>query len=334
MELILDRYPLDYRREVVEYVLDTTAVGHSLCLVGLAGSGKSNLVNFTRQPQVLRHYAADQPTADSTTVCWISCLQVADSSARFYAEMLNGLRPSAQKVGYELPAIRDGSGYTELRDAVSYLCQKAGQRIVYILDEFESLIRHQPLYFFEELRNVRDEVRTPPRFAYVFITHRLPHRVVGSQPFENSSLYRLICDNMVAFGPYRPDDAKAMLDVLATREKLTIEAVDRDRILMMSGCHAGIMFALVMAIKPHCNVPARRLRDLAMTTGPVRKACEHIWKHLHSSERAALLSLARGELPPSWLREFLYKRGLVNSLQTPEIFSPVFKEYVLGQENH
>jgi hypothetical protein len=328
MELILDRYPLDYRREVVEYVLDTTAVGHSLCLVGLAGSGKSNLVNFTRQPQVLRHYAADQATADSTTVCWISCLQVADSSARFYAEMLNGLRPAAQKVGYELPPGREGSGYTELRDAVRHLCQTAGQRIVYVLDEFESLIRHQPLYFFEELCNVRDEVRTPPRFAYVFITHRLPHRVVGTQPFENSSLYRLICDNMVAFGPYRSDDAKAMLDVLAARERLTIEAVDRERILMMSGNHAGIMAALVTAIKPQFNMPPRRLKDLATVPGPVRNACEHIWKHLHSSERTALLKLTSSELPAPWLREFLYKRGLIDSLQAPEIFSPAFKEYV------
>jgi hypothetical protein len=332
MELILDRYPLDYRREVVEYVLDTTAGGHSLCLVGLAGSGKSNLVNFTRQPQVVRHYAADHAAAESTTVCWMSCLQVADSSARFYAEMLNGLRPAAEKVGYELPQIGPGGGYSELRAAVRHLCQTAGQRIVYILDEFESLIRQQPLYFFEELRNVRDEVRTPPRFAYVFVTHRMPHRVVGSQPFENCSLYRLICDNMVAFGPYRPEDAKAMLEVLATREKLTIETVDRDRILMMSGGHAGLTYALVMAIKPNCNMPARRLRDLATVAGPVRKACEHIWRHLHSTERAALSSLVRGELPPPWLREFLFKRGLIDSLQAPDVFSPVFREYILGQE--
>ena len=333
MELILDRYPISYRREVVEYVFATTAGGYSLCLVGLAGSGKSNLVTFTKQPEVVRHYAPDAGAAGNMTVCWMNCLQAAESPARFYAEMLNGLQPAAEQIGYTLPSIRGGSGYVEVRTAVRHLCQTAGQRIVYILDEFECLIRQQPLYLFEELRNVRDEVRTPPRFAYVFITHRMPHRVAGSQPFENSSLYRLICDNMVAFGPYRPEDAQAMLDVLITREKLAVEDVDRNRILMMSGGHAGLMYALVMALKPHFNMPARRLLELAMVGGPVRKACEHIWKHLHSTERAALLGIARGELPALWLGEFLYKRGLVDGMQAPVIFSPLFREYVLGLEN-
>ncbi len=101
MTLILDRYPIDYRREVVENVFATTASGYSMCLVGLAGSGKSNLVTFTRQPEVVRHYAVDAPTAESTIVCWMSCLQAADSPARFYAEMLNGLGPAAEKVGYD-----------------------------------------------------------------------------------------------------------------------------------------------------------------------------------------------------------------------------------------
>lgn len=330
MALILDRYPLDYRREVVEHIFAATAGGYSMCLVGLAGSGKSNLVTFTRQPEVVRHYAADPAAAESTTVCWMSCLQAADSPARFYAEMLNGLEPAAEKIGYSLPTIGAGSGYVEVRAAVRHLCQAGGQRIVFVLDEFESLIRQQPLYFFEELRNVRDEVRTPPRFAYVFITHRMPHRVVGSQPFENSSLYRLIADNMVAFGPYRPADARSMLEVMVAREKLTIEAVERDRILMLTGGHAGLMFGLVTAIKPRFNVPARRLMELATTAGPVRKACEHIWRHLHSTERSALLDLAHGGLPSPWLSEFLYKRGLIDAPQAPEIFSPVFKEFVLG----
>lgn len=333
MALILDRYEISYRREVAEHVFATTAGGYSLCLVGLAGSGKSNLVTFTRQPEVVRHYVVDPAAAGNTTVCWMNCLQAAESPARFYAEMLNGLQPAAEATGYTLPTIRDGSGYVEVRTAVRHLCQTAGQRIVYILDEFECLIRQQPLYLFEELRNVRDEVRTPPRFAYVFITHRMPHKVAGGQPFENSSLYRLICDNMVAFGPYRPEDATAMLDVLIAREKLAIEDVDRNRILMMSGGHAGLMYALVMALKPHFNMPARRLLGLAGVGGPVRKACEHLWKHLHSTERAALLEIARGGLPDPWLREFLYKRGLVDGMQSPVIFSPLFREYVLGQEN-
>jgi hypothetical protein len=336
MSLILDRYPLDYRAEVVDLVLDTTAGGTSMCLVGLAGAGKSNLITFMKQEEVLRFYTQDSAApdgAENLNVCAISCLQVAHAQGRFYAALLDGLRPVAEKVGYALPPRAPESNYFEVRDAVRHLCLRGGQRIIYFFDEFESLIQHQPLDLFEELRTIRDEVRTPPRFAYVFVTHRLPHRVVGNQPFENSSLYRLICDNLVAFGPYRPQDAEAMLDAITRRERLAIAPVDRERILMMSGGHAGIMYALVMAVKPQFNLPVRRLRELAAVPGPVQKACAHIWRFLHSSERAALLGLVRGDMPAPWLREFLYKRGLINSLQTPEIFSPVFKEFVAGHDH-
>ena len=41
---------------------------------------------------------------------------------------------------------------------------------------------------FEELRNVRDEVHTTNPFAYVTLTHRLPHRAVGNQRFEKGNV--------------------------------------------------------------------------------------------------------------------------------------------------
>jgi hypothetical protein len=218
-----------------------------------------------------------------------------------------------------------------VRDAIRYLCINAEQQIILILDEFESVIQHQSLELFEELRTIRDEIRTPPRFAYVLVTHRLPHRVVGNQPFAHSGLHRLICNHIYALGPYRQEDAEDMLVALAARDHLNIDAVHRARILMLSGNHAGLIAALVTALKPEFQLPPRRIMALGATPGPVYTACDHLWKHLHSSERGALLDLVHGRPLPAWLVEFLYKRGLVDSLKSPGIFSPIFQAFVAAQ---
>jgi hypothetical protein len=330
MDLILERYPLDYRREVVTPFFATAATGTSICLAGLAGAGKSNLVTFLRAPAVVRS-RLDESAAARTHICAMSCREACHAPGRFYAELLHSLRPVAAEMGYPLPAPATTGEYRTVRDTVRYLCINAGQQIVLVLDEFESLIQHQSLDLFEELRTIRDEVRTPSHFAYVFITHRLPHRIVGNQPFENSSLYRLIRNHIYLFGPYREPDAHNMLHTLLQRHKLAPDPLTQGRLLSASGCHAGLLAALVEAAKPDFTLSLRQLCARAATPGPVADACAHIWQHLHTSEREALLNIAAGVPPAPWLQEFLYKRGLLAARQSLEIFSPVFAAFVEHQ---
>lgn len=327
MSLILDRYPLEYRCEIVEPLLTAVAHGSSLSVIGLAGAGKSNLAKFLAQPPVLRHYLPES-LAQEMHVLVIPCRPGTQPSSSFYRALLDELQPIAHQVQYSPPVPRGDATAYDVRTVVKHLCETARQRIVLVLDEFECLIQHQPLEFFEELRNVRDEVRTTNRFAYVTITHRLPHRVMGNQRFENSKLYELLRDQMYALGPYRTADALAMLHVLAGREDLTIDGGYLDRIRVAAGGHSGIMYALFQTIKPNFAVSLPRLAQLAADEGPVRQACAKIWLHLHSSERAALRTLAGGGRPDMWLLDFLYKRGLITSTQTPHFFAPAFAVYV------
>jgi hypothetical protein len=327
MALILDRYTLDYRSEIVEPLLATVAHGSSLCVVGLAGAGKSNLAKFIAQPPVLRHYLPES-IAQEMHLVTVQCRPGTQPSAHFYRTLLNELQVVARKVGYPLRIPKEDVTAYDVREAIKHFCETARQRIVIVLDEFECLIQHQPLEFFEELRNLRDEVRTTNRFAYVALTHRLPHRVVGNQRFENSKLYELLREQMYALGPYQPADAAAMLQTLAAREELTIDPGHLDRIRVAAGGHSGIMYAIFQAIKPNFAMPSPRLAALAAEEGLVRQTCDKLWLHLHGSERAALCSLAAGSLPEPWLLEFLYKRGLITSIQTPYLFAPAFAVYI------
>lgn len=334
MDLILGRYGPEYRSEVLKVIFAATRAGSSLGLIGLAGTGKSNLLRYAQQPPVVRTYVPDPVEADATHVGSINCKQFSQSKAGFYAALLDALRPAAQRVGLDLPPPSESSGYFDVRDAVRQLCLEKGMRLVVFMDEFESLIQNQPLDLFEELRNIRDEVRTPPHFAYVFVTHRLPHRVVsvvGNQPFENSSLYSLICNHLYAFGPYNERDAREMLEALLRNRQLAVDARMEGLLLGMSGGHAGILAALVEATAPTFALSLNKLIHLGATPGPVNKACERIWRHLHSTERAALRDLVQGKLPPPWLCGFLCKRGLVEDPAAPAIFSQIFARYVQSQ---
>lgn len=331
MTLILDRYPLEYRSEIVEPVLTAVAGGSSVCVVGLAGVGKSNLFKFLAQSAVLEHYLP-QSIAQEMHVLVVQCRPGTQASANVYAAMLDELQPVAEKAQYSLPILRQAATAYDVRKAVKYLCETARQRIVFVLDEFECLIQHQPLEFFEELRNLRDEVRTTNRFAYVTITHRLPHRVVGNQRFENSKLFELLRSNIYALGPYRQPDALSMLNALAAAQNLTI---DRDYLLRIgevAGGHSGIMRAVFETIKTEGKanfaVPSPRLKQFAVEHRAVYEACDYLWLHLHSSERRALRQLAAGDLPEPWLLDFLFKRGLITSTVTPNFFAPVFAAYV------
>lgn len=331
MTLILDRYPLEYRSEIVQPVLTAVTTGSSVCVVGLAGAGKSNLTLFLAQSAVLEHYLP-QSIAQATHVLVFQCRPGTQASSSIYAAMLNELQAVADKVQYTLPVPLEAATAQHVRKAVKHLCVTARQRIVFVLDEFECLIQHQPLEFFEELRNVRDEVRTTNRFAYVTLTHRMPHRVVGNQRFENSKLFELLKSHIYALGPYGKADALGMLNALAAAQNVTVDPSYLVRICDAGGGHGDIMRAIFETIKTECKgnyaVPSPRLNQFAIQHRAVRDACDKLWLHLHSTERRALRQLAADDLPEPWLLDFLYKRGLITSIEKPKLFAPVFAVYV------
>jgi hypothetical protein len=316
---------------VLNALFRDAGAGKSLGLIGLAGTGKSNLLTYAQEPAVIQSYFSQPGEAARIFVCQVRCKKFADSLAGFYPEMLNALRPAAQQVGYALPVPAEKAGYPEVCAAIQHLCRSARLRVIVFMDEFEMLIRTQPLHFFEELRNLRDEVRETDRFAYVFVTHRLPHRVVNQHKymFESSSLYRLICNNLYTFGPYTRRDAVVMLQALLGARGLILDRQTENRLLDLSGGHAGILTALVTAAAQ--EKPGASLLRLGTEPGPVREACAYVWEHLHSTERRALQDLTRNRQPPLWMCEFLYKRGLVAHDRPAEFFSPIFYQFVRTQ---
>lgn len=334
MSLILNRYLPTYRQETVKRLFTAIEQGSSFCLVGLAGTGKSNLCQFLEQPAVSAHYLP-QPETARTHFLNVPCGTGTQSTHQIYQALLVALQPLARQLKLSLPQLPEKPSFYELRDLLRPLCAGAdrnghNRRIVFILDEFENLIRHQTEEFFEELRQLRDEHRTSGNLAYVVLTHRMPQTLTGAdhKPFQKSRLLELLHREIHPLGPYCNQDARQMLESLLSRARLSLSPTSQKRLCDLCGCHSGILRALFDALPPHLEISSQQILRLAGEHPEVNRSCEHLWSHLHGEERSALLDLAQGKPPAPSITKFLLKRGLLTNPQSPIFFSPIFGKFV------
>ena len=326
MALILDRYPIDFRSEIVHPIMAEIQHSGSVSIVGLAGAGKSNLVHFMGQPEVLAHYLPHSE-ATRTHVLSVQCRPGTQPKEELFGKMLSALL-QAFELAPETPLAE--STFNQLRSTLASLCGRRGQRLVFVFDEFESLISAQGADFFEDLRELRDEHRTSGNLLYVVITHRMPQRIPGSPSFEESKFFEILRNNIFPLGPYRKVDARGMLHVLLQRQGVqAISPAASDRLIAFSGGHAGLLRAVVEELSPNFERSAPRLLTLVSESQRIRHAGEHIWTHLHIQEQRALSSLVFGQAIPPAMQQFLFKRGLLDEADSSSLSSLLLREYIL-----
>lgn len=329
MDLLLGRYPIDYRSEVLSAIMPLLRQGDCACLVGLAGVGKSNLVHFMKQPEVKAHYWPAEE-ADKTHILTLSCGPGSQPAEQVFEDMLMQVLLIASDLeGHAFEPQLNAAPFYVLRKALNQVCQQHGRRVVFLFDEFESLIAHQPAEFFERLRTLRDDHRATGRLVYVVITHRLPHLTPNPSDFGNSKFFELLRNSIYPLPPYRERDASVMLDVLLQRrDPVPVSDQDRARLIAFSGGHSDLLKAMFYEIYPTLNASAHLLLKLVEKSTGVRSSCEHIWVHLHPEERDALRRLVRSGLVAPPMMQFLHYRGLLQPNPGAGIFSPLFQRFV------
>jgi hypothetical protein len=329
MTLILDRYQIDYRSEIVSPLMTLIRHGESACIVGLAGVGKSNLLHFLEQPVVRRHYLS--PEADRIHFVSIPCWPGNQPKEDLYRAMLLWVWLMATDLNPDM-ANAPPAGVPPLqmlRSILRTVCYTHGQRVVFMFDEFESLIQYQPLSVFDDLRAIRDDHRATGDVVFVVITHHLPQLAQTQKPFKESKFYEMIRDHIIPLGPYQDRDAEGMIDAMLNKvEGATLDPADRGRLIRFSGGHSGLLRALFTETAPDFRVTGPRVSQLVASSERLRASCEHLWTHLHREEQDALRALLRHEFVDPNLLDFLCRRGLVVQAATPAIFSPLFQMYV------
>lgn len=330
MALVLERYPITYRKEIVRTLMQKSQRSESACLVGLAGVGKSNLMTFLAQEEVRQRYLPEN--WQHTHFLGVVCKAGTQEPDVIFKAILDEALSLIEKIepGTSLDSTPGQSLLQTLRNALNFLCLTHQHRVIFVLDEFEEAIRNQPFELFDSLRSLRDDHRTTGAVQFVVITHRLPQLIFGQPPFHTSRLYSILRDNIYPLPPYSTEDAEWMLhDLCRKKDRADLSPLAVRELLANSGGHGELLRAIFEDLEPDFDVANQRLSGLVEKASRTRTSCQRIWTHLHYDEQAALRKLSVGRIVvPEWA-VYLHRRGLITT-EAPDglIFSPVFGRYI------
>jgi hypothetical protein len=335
MSLILNRFPAEYRAEVVTELMTVVQHGDSACLVGLAGVGKSNLARFLEAPEVVQR---SLPASEAARIHFrrIDCSPDIDR-AQLYEHMAEVVRILIHQAGMQAGLAADGEAtpFFKLRHLLKHLCDKHQQRIVFIFDEFESMVRHQDAQFLQDLRTLRDDQRTTRNVAFLVITHRMPQLIAGQPAIgRQSKFFEIIRDHIYALPPYQRTDTDSMIDALARRRGGALAAINPEHLTLLwelSWGHSGLLAAIFNELYPSFSKSIYKLLKIVHHPSALQSACEHIVDYLHAEEVEALRALLLGQHVSAEMLLFLRRRGLIRYESTPVIFSPLLAEYIRFQ---
>jgi hypothetical protein len=327
----VNRYLPTYRRAEMELIAHCARSGQSLCFVGVAGSGKSNITNFLRHDPY--GYKLDLLGADTSRILFPRI--DGNSWQRTPQSLWSLLLADAEKLAEPFaapapdPKVLVISDEPRLTTLVEWLCQKKGQQVMFILDDFDSVLETGPPNMLDRLYAMRN-AGNQDRLSYLIFTKKLPHILGRAHPLAGKSkFYDLFKSHIYALKPYNDDDARHMLDYLNEKEGRPLNGSVLANIQHLAGSHGSLLktlFDMWRRDRPSLNESAQVFAALP----DVRAECLRILQNLHDQEQEVALRLVRGQAQPGDQEtiDHLARRGLVKSAPLRDWFSPVMAEFM------
>lgn len=316
------KHPVHFRREEVQDVMQRFKSSESCSLVGVGSVGKSNLLHHLTDTDVHAHYLGEVRASQLITIVIDPNLlgPTDESSIQFkcwagYELLMHRLFLALHPFDMLGEDAKSFSGtYRKLQDGTNPLFEYMGLRyfelgleyffrrdfqVVFLLDEFEELLRSMPVKFFQTLRGLRD--RHKKKFSFLtFSREPIPVLVkkmgiddLGIEPFTE-----LFTDNLFFVGPYNREDAYAMAQSLADRNPNVHYTNDAINFLLhATGQYAGILRAGFRALEMLGDIGPADLNNMNLIERLARRPrvhseCSVIWKSLTDAERAVLFAVA------------------------------------------
>jgi hypothetical protein len=332
---ITPRYQATYRQAELRLIAENAKQGQSLCYVGIAGTGKSNITNFLHSdPDGYKaHYFGEQssrflfPVVDGNT--WDQ------TPAGLWKLMLAALADVARHLGQPetdgklIQFSEEQRAFSELKTHVDWLCQKREQWVVFVLDDFDKVIATGPLAMLEQLNALRSSGNRG-KLSYLIFTKKLPHVLGRAHPLKGTSkFYDLFSNHIYALGLYTHEDARQMLvhlnelanKPLATRELAAIES--------LAGGHARLLRLVFEIWRTRQNSEGDPVLYL-INQPDIRDECKRILQGLHEDEQDVILRLVQGKqrAADQPIIDHLVRRGLLSDGAERTWFSPLFAEFL------
>ncbi len=325
--MTLNRFPPHFRADEIALITDFARRGLSSAFVGIAGIGKSNLLNCLRT----QHRSLPAPTGEPLDLHYVVVIgNEWDGTPGGFWRLLRA--EVEQTVGISSNVIPWGSEQAErhsqmLRGLLRDFSRQPDRRLVIVLDDVDKLLQRGPLDLLEQLRTLRDENRDI--LSYLLFSKRLPHRLgQGMNLRTDSKFYELFMNRIYALRPYNREDARAMLTYLNAQVAVPLTSSTLSSIVYLAGGHAMLLkliHEIYLAEAPTGDVVVALARH-----SDIHDACRRILQSLHYHEQMVLHRLARHQphdATDAPALTLLRTRGLLIGPRD-EIFTPVFGQYL------
>ncbi len=332
--------PLSYRTELVRPLLANLRAGECCSVIGVGGTGKSNLTRFLQRRDVQQAYWNDELTwvvgIDSNGLIFDELKPEYVAAALMIDRVINEAENRnhssefltwAYDVRNRLDA-NPGShlALRSLQDMCRRLCEKEHLQLVFLFDQFDDLWQKLDARFFLSLRSIRDQFKY--QVVYLVMTRDRLQRM-RPDTSEVESFWELFSSHTYGLKPYTQKDALVMLERLAARAQANMEDTE-DEMVELSGGHSGLLRAIFWA---SYDAERKSLSPNALLRiAAISEECRKIWIALSTEEQALCRIIAGGSplhAPDQEVLDELLLKGLVHHDQSSfTLFSPVFATYV------
>ena len=340
------KFPADYRKEVAPRIMEWIAKGESCFLVGVSGTGKSNLFRFIKSVEAREKYLGEQ--ADDFAFVWADTNALAGELSAFhlYELMLYNCQKWAEE--NEKPGI-SASLFQELHEkvvlsenrilaqrhletALRYLFNRIENlHIVLLFDEFEPIAKTLDFQFFKNLRWLRDEFKY--RLSYMMAAHRTPIAIREELFDQGEPFYELLAPNILGLPLYNSEDTEFTISELSNRYGVELTTPRKEIIFRHSGGHAGLITAIFKVLFKHALAHDETWQiEQLLAYDSVAGECRKIWNTLETGEQELLLQFIKGDLEanPSLAINSLTAKGIISKDASNQItlFSPLFDAFL------
>jgi hypothetical protein len=335
-----DIYPATYRAEEVKILAEWIRRGNSGAVIGVAGTGKSNLLGFLcHRPEVIhahwQHNATptppvvlialdldDLPADDLATLYRVILRSFYENSASLTAWCKQGEGKEALPLegqasfagGAQLSTLQEEITqlYEETRRALDpFLCQSAvhsllrsfreqSVRVVLVMDRFEEFCEVASPQMLSALRALRNKFKDILSYLIGMC------REVDYLAQSDKEIHSIVSSYVLRVGVMNEEDARKLID---QEMYLVAEPPDEDeeeQLLALSGRHAGLLQAAChwWLTTPDEGRTSKDWADMLLIESSIQSRLSEIWQGLTQKEQAALSEVQHLQNNPknSWTK--------------------------------
>lgn len=334
-------YPADSRQAEVWKILEFVKAGLSCQLIGLPGTGRSNLLAllaFNRQVRIKHlgeegqknfHFIylnfAEVRNASLFEVNKFLFIQLRESlGERKYQKALakiETLFKEALKLGEPLIV------WQNFKKAVDILANQEGLTLVFLLDRFEEYKKGLTSEFFLNLRALRSLAKY--RFACVFALGRPLEKTL--EPSLYQEFYESLVGHLVYHSFYDPPEMDFRLAHLGQVSGQKLDLQIRREILRLSGGHGKLTRICAETLFASSPRPKEKnLQEFLLSQTVVTGVLSEIWQALNPGEQNLVQKIIQGEKPEEGeVLDFLLNLDLLKKTDsTFALTIPLLSQYL------